>query len=299
MLRFVSGNYDEAFLQWCLGEGYPILTTCAYKREMLKRVETMSREEWPSKHLMFDSGAFSAWKSGNEKQLDDLCQDYDHILAKLGSGHYVLYFITLDVIPGTPQRLPTQDEITAAVEQTRLNHEVLLKRFGDLVVPVFRSGDPEEELEEHCARSPVIALSMLQTLNEKNRVRWAEKMIRQAGGRAKLHGLAATGGSMMGLDWFSVDSSSWQQSASFGSILLPRGKTLAAINISDTSPALAQAGKHVANMPECEYIEAMLEARGFSYEELSAEYRKRWEWNCIMYQEWEPTPTIIQGGLFG
>jgi hypothetical protein len=84
--------------------------------------------------------------------------------------------------------------------------------------------------------------------------------------------------------WYSVDSSSWVQIAAMGNILIPDKGIIA---VSNKSPAMKQAGRHVDNIPELQrngcYEE--ITKRGFEVPRVQQEYITRWTFNCATFKE--------------
>lgn len=311
MLKFVSGNYTSGadlvggcFSEWIVRRGYPILASCAYPKYLEERTQVCidAARDGMRPKIMYDSGAFTAWKSGRPMTLDRVTKVYASLMERL-PDEVDAWFITLDKIPGTPQHGATDDEVKRAEEETLQNTIELRKRFGDRILPVWRNTESVVVLEEllHLGAS-YICLSMIQTLREEHRVAEASRMIKQVAGRAKLHGLAATGCKMMGLNgWHSVDSASWQYAASMGSILYNDGKRLIAISVSNDSPNRKRFGKHYETLSKVmqEKISAQVEQHGFTISQLAEGYKYRGPYNVIIWQEFDPPEhKIRQEGLF-
>ena len=84
--------------------------------------------------------------------------------------------------------------------------------------------------------------------------------------RLKVHGFGITAIPIMErYPWWSVDSSSWIQSAAFGSIITPDKGT---IFVSDKSPSRFNAGQHITTLPAIvrEHLHEMVEEQGFHME---------------------------------
>ena len=76
----------------------------------------------------------------------------------------------------------------------------------------------------------------------------------------------------------SCDSSSWIQSAAFGSIVTP---DYGPLSVSEKSPSRHDAGQHVTTLTpiEQDHILQYLEKQGFTYERLSSVYESRAAYN--------------------
>lgn len=311
MIKYVSGNFMNRasdpvpFTRWLVVEkGYPVLASAAHPKALEERtaacIEAVRNGGRP--RILYDSGAFSAWNSGTPMSLEKLIPIYDRVMEQLPE-QVDAAFVSLDKIPGAPDRHPTEDEVVAAQEESLRNYELLFDRYGARILPVWRSGESVSILEKYLAIGATwVCFSMMQTLSEDQRVMAAAKMFRALNGRARVHGLAATGAKMMGLsEWYSVDSASWQFAASMGSILIDRGSRLIAVAVSQESPGRKTFGKAFDSMSSVEqqWLMETVAARGFDIDRLRTDYRQRWRWNVITWQEFEPPAhDPLKGGLF-
>lgn len=80
----------------------------------------------------------------------------------------------------------------------------------------------------------------------------------------------------------SCDSSSWIQSAAFGTVVTPDYGTL---NVSEKSPSRHDAGQHASTLTaiEQDHVMEYLERQGFTYERLSKVYESRAAYNLWAY----------------
>lgn len=177
---------------------------------------------------MIDSGAFSVWKSGKTIDLDayiKYCKSRPDLSVVVG----------LDVIP--PRGAKLTDSLKDKVASEGWNNYLKMIREIPMekVVPVFHRGDHikwlEVMLDFGC---PYIGLSpRFDGTSMDRRFRFlneAKKLIYDSSGNpiTKVHGFAVTNHKMMtDFKWYSVDSATWTQVASWGGILVPmkvRGK---------------------------------------------------------------------------
>ena len=91
-------------------------------------------------------------------------------------------------------------------------------------------------------------------------------------------------------DWYSCDSSSWIQSAAFGSIIMPgasQSNPAWPMSVSGKSPSRHDWGQHATTMspPEVEYVFNLLQQYGFTYERLSEVYESRAAFNLWAFGE--------------
>lgn len=261
------------------------LFTFAYPKEVhdyLRYCDARNRRA----RIMVDSGAFTAWSLGHPVKLDTLLAYDLDIVTRY--PHHEFVFISLDVIPGSRNRAPTQGEIHAAVDESYQNFLTMQQALpGRTVLPVYHSGEDRYVRDRYLQHTPYICLSMNQNLPERQRLRWAREAMVPG---FKFHGLAATGNAMLTeVDWYSVDSSSCLMTAALGSILFPMGNKLKPLSVSSTSPSRKQHGKHLENMPEADFIVYEIERRGYSVDELRDEYAARVCWNI---DQWNAPPWV-------
>jgi hypothetical protein len=194
--------------------------------------------------------------------------------------------------------MATQGEIDKAVDESYQNFLTMIQEFpGQMVLPVYHSGEDRHIRDRYLQHANYICLSMNQNLSENARLRWAREAYVPG---VYFHGLAATGNAMLSLvDWYSVDSSGWLMVAAMGSILFPIGNKLRPLSVSDTAPTTKQAGKHLKTMSEAPWIEEYIRSRGYDPETLGSDYAKRICWNIDMWNDPPWVKRIIQPeGLF-
>lgn len=166
--------------------------------------------------ILLDSGAFTAWNAGTPTTVEDVTKSYDQIIKQVDGKFDEIWCINLDVIPGERGRTATKDEILRAFEVSDINFEILTKRFGARIMPVFHQD--EEEHAPHRLRlvaeqAEYICLSPRNDLPEWERKDWSvmihRDLHRMFPGKWT-HGLATTGNNMIrDVPWFSVDSAAW------------------------------------------------------------------------------------------
>ncbi|HEY7824534.1 MAG TPA: hypothetical protein VIG24_16955 [Acidimicrobiia bacterium] len=254
----MHGDYEKAVLRWVddLREG--ILDADAYLRKYpqhrdhiinrdIRRREAQAEfgrtADWDTaevlehvcqilkgkpypKAILLDSGAFTAWNKGEVTTVDDVKRKYSRFIEKAGDLFEEIWGINLDVIPGEKGRDPTPDELKRAVEVSDINFEILVKEFGDIILPVYHQGEAIERLGECVAqvdgKSNYICVSPRNDLAEGLRVNWSRDAHAELGRKwphIKTHGLATTGNRMVRtVPWFSGDSAAWVQHGGYGMI---------------------------------------------------------------------------------
>jgi hypothetical protein len=181
---------------------------------------------------MLDSGAFSAFKKGEEIDLK--------AYAKYIKAHADLWFsyVTLDVLPAAAigsskrdvdnlraaERFRTNEAIEAAAKQSQRNH-YKLRDMGLTPIPVFHQGESFKWLEQMLAdKEPYIGISAIKSAwNEPEFHRkWFDECWKLIPKETKVHGFGITGGKfLIEYPWFSTDSTTWSKCAGYGRIYVP------------------------------------------------------------------------------
>ncbi len=176
--------------------------------------------------IMLDSGAFTAWNRGEATTVDDVKRKYSKFINASTGMFDEIWGINLDVIPGEKGRDATVDELKRAVEVSDVNFEILVKEFGNIILPVYHQGESIERLEQCVDQvnglSDYICVSPRNDLSETHRVTWSRDAHAELTKRfphIKTHGLATTGNKMMRtVPWYSGDSAAWVQHGGYGMI---------------------------------------------------------------------------------
>jgi len=195
-------------------------------REVLETICQKLKDRPHPRCILLDSGAFTAWNKGEETTVDQVKRKYSQFINKAGDMFDEIWGINLDVIPGERGRDPTPDELKRAVEVSDINFEILVKEFGNVILPVYHQGESIERLAECVAqvdgRSNYICVSPRNDLHESLRVAWsrdAHSTLHKDYPHIMTHGLATTGNNMVRtVPWYSGDSAAWVQHGGFGMI---------------------------------------------------------------------------------
>ena len=125
--------------------------------------------------VMFDSGAFTAWNAGDPPlKAFALGKMYERVARWCDSRFRECWFISLDVLPGAPNRDPTPEEVALAVKQSDRNHAELTYVLPGRILPVFHRGERLARLREVQDMAPnYMCLSPLVGTEEPLRIRWA------------------------------------------------------------------------------------------------------------------------------
>lgn len=224
--------------------------------------------------VFLDSGAFSAFTLGVNIDLPTYC---DYIKRNMDIWRVEDGVVMASVLDGIGDPLQTF--------RNQLNMEAL----GAKPLPCFHAGEDERYLEYYVKNYEYITLGGMVGSSTKQLCIWLDRMweryLTDGSGRPRLkvHGFGITAIPIMErYPWYSVDSSSWIQSAAFGGIVTPKWGPL---SVSDKSPSRHDAGQHVSTLTaiEQEQVLQMLEQQGFTYERLSTVYESRAAFNIWGY----------------
>ena len=171
--------------------------------------------------LLIDSGAFSAW---NSNRIINIGEYTDWVLENLDKADF---FVNLDVIPGSPGKIPSSVEVEDSAKKGWRNYHYMLRRGVPVekLIHVFHMGEEMKWLNR-MLDFPYIGLSPANDRNTRDKKLWLERcmdVVTDKDGMPlnKWHGFAVTSPSMMKeFPWYSVDSASWCLSAVWGKILL-------------------------------------------------------------------------------
>ena len=181
-------------------EGVKLNLLAAYPY-MTKNLINELKKEQDSVRFVLDSGAFTAWKSGNPIKLDDYCRFIESLPVKPWR------YFTLDVI-GDPHG-------------SMKNYETMLKR-GFNPVPIFTRGEDHSVLDDYYKTSDVVGLGgLVGTRGNKGFINGIMKHV----GDRKVHWLGFTSiAYLKQYRPYMCDSSSWASALRFGQIALYKGK---------------------------------------------------------------------------
>jgi hypothetical protein len=224
--------------------------------------------------VFLDSGAFSAYTLGVTIDVREYCQYIKRNLDVIRVEDGVVMASVLDGI-GDPL-------------QTYRN-QLCMEELGAKPLPCFHAGEDERYLDHYVANYPYITLGGMVGASTKQLMIWLDRMwdkhLVDGAGRpkCKVHGFGITSIPIMErYPWWSVDSSSWIQTAAFGGIMMPE---FGPVSVSEKSPARHDAGQHVTTLTaiEQDLVLQMLERQGFTYDRLSSVYESRAAYNLWAY----------------
>lgn len=224
--------------------------------------------------VFLDSGAFSAYTLGVEMDIVKYCDYIKENIDIVRKEDGVLLASVLDGI-GDPQKT--------------YNNQQTMEYYGAKPLPCFHYGEDERYLEYYIANYEYITLGGMVPISNKQLVNWLDriwnKYLLDGKGKAKLkvHGFGMTSIPLMKrYPWWSCDSSSWIQSASFGSVMTP---DYGPVRLSDKSPSRHTRGQHTESFTdiEKESILNYFDSQHFEYERLQTVYESRAAYNVWSY----------------
>lgn len=226
--------------------------------------------------IFLDSGAFSAYTLGVDLDLPTYC-DYikrNSDIIRVDDG--IVMASVLDGI-GDPQ--------------LTYENQLAMERHGVRPLPCFHAGEDERYLEWYVQNYEYITLGGMVGSSTKQLMIWLDRMwdkyLTDGSGnpRIKVHGFGITSIPIMErYPWWSCDSSSWIQSAAYGSVITPEYGPL---SVSEKSPSRHEANQHVETLPPLmqEQVLKLFESQGFTYERLSTVYESRAAYNLWAFTE--------------
>lgn len=239
--------------------------------------------------IFLDSGAFSAYTLGVTLSVADYC-------AYISRNRDILR------VDGSSPMASVLDGIGDPLQTYHNQLEMEARGFRPL--PCFHAGEDERYLEWYVKNYEYITLGGMVGSSTRQLSIWLDRIwdryLVDGSGRARLkvHGFGITAIPLMErYPWHSCDSSSWIQSAAFGSIVTPDWGPL---SVSEKSPSRHDAGQHASTLSPVEQdaVYRMLEAQGFTYERLSSVYESRAAYNLWAFGVIEATINASKSDIF-
>ena len=226
--------------------------------------------------LFLDSGAFSAFTLGKTILLKDYV-DYIHKnidIIKIDNG--IQMISVLDSL-NDPQKT--------------YENQLAMEKQGIKPIPCFHAGEDERYLEHYINNYEYVSLGGMVNSSTQQLTIWLDRMWNNylidgsGNSKVKIHGFGMTSISLMeNYPWYSCDSSSWIQSASYGAIIDPE---IGSIRVSEKSPDRHEAGKHILTMTniEREHLERRIETQGWEVKRLCEHYPARVAYNLWSFEQ--------------
>lgn len=241
----------------------------------LLKAKTLPELKASGEKVFVDSGAFSAWTLGAVIDLDEYCTFLkDNVdIIRCEDGIYLA-----SVLDGIGDPLLTWQ------------NQMAMEQRGVKPLPCFHFGEDERYLEWYIEHYKYITIGGCVGRSSQDLMVWLDRIwsryMMDAQGKAKLkvHGFGITSVPIMErYPWWSVDSTSWIQTASFGAITVPG---IGSLHVSTTSPNKHDKGAHLTTLTEEEqrFIKARLIKEGFDPDYMATNYLGRATYNLRAYQ---------------
>lgn len=241
------------------------------------------------RRIFLDSGAFSAFTLG--KTID--IRSY----ARFIRDH-------LDIIEhfedatGIHLLASVLDAIGSADNTWR--NQTTLEQMGITPLPCYHYGEPEEVLQYYIEKYDYITIGGMVPITTSQLIYWLDriwmKYLSNTDGTAKrkVHGFGLTSVRLMHrYPWYSVDSSSWVQTAANGGIVLPGMAT--AIIVSNDSAYAKKEGQHFNTLtkPLQDALRWEVERRGFDMQRIQTNTYTRRAFNCLIFTEMKDDRRVV------
>lgn len=224
--------------------------------------------------VFLDSGAFSAYSLGVEINIKEYC---DYIIRNRDILRVEDGAVMASVLDGIGD------------PQLTWENQVYMERYGAPPLPCFHFGEDERYLEHYVKNYSYITIGGMVRKRVDDVIRWLDhiwpKYMLDGSGRPRLkvHAFGITTERIMErYPWFSVDSSSWIQAASFGSVYTAEFGPIA---ISSKSPSRHDWGRHFTTLTPLEQqaFADVLARDGFDPARLAEVYQSRAAYNMLGY----------------
>lgn len=169
-------------------------------------------------------------------------------------------------------------------------NQLHLEQAGCKVIPCFHGGEPIEACRYYVANYDYISLGGMVGGGGPALQGWLDEVFTEAicdkdgYAKVKVHGFGMTSLDLMQrYPWYSVDSTSWVQSASFGAIVFPELKR--PIDISNRSPARKQLAQHFSTLTkrEQDYLRELAVQYELDLDFCAEDYKPRYAFNAYAF----------------
>lgn len=183
--------------------------------------------------FLFDSGAFTVWKTGGEVDIKKYAEECGAINEAF-KGKVIC--INLDVIPGRFGKSPTPKEVDEACEMSFENYIWLKNKTRCNIMPVFHQHDKWSWLDRYIDTDCyLLGISPANDKTTSGRIPFLDRVFHTVRLKKRCHGLAVTGQDLvMRYPWFSCDSASWVIGPGYGNMKV-MSRTGRVVNLSGRS----------------------------------------------------------------
>lgn len=167
------------------------------------------------KYFIFDSGAFTVWKTGGQVDINAYIEKIRELEGIYGDR---LIAINLDVIPGKFGQRPSKANIEESCKASFENYQYIRSKTTCKIMPVFHQHDNWEWLDTYMKDDCfLLGISPANDCTTAQRIPWLNKVFSITRDKKRTHGLAVTSQKLIELyPFYSVDSASWTIAAGLG-----------------------------------------------------------------------------------
>ena len=251
------------------------LVTFAYPNDIKKYITTIIKSKPLIKqNIIIDSGAFSVWNKGDYINLQDYIDFLIQFKKKYSHYFNAMRFVTLDVIPGEKNKVPTNKQREDAAKKGLDNLYAMLRTFKhDELIHVYHMYENYKYIDKILENIDYIGISPANDATSRTKKNWLTEVFDYLP-IVKTHGFAVTAlGLIKEFPWYSVDSTSFILSAAMGSIMTKWGN----FNIS------IESGKSVLNADPAvkQGIKKYIKEMGMNDNDLYVDYKSRYRFNAL------------------
>ena len=245
--------------------------------------------------FFLDSGAYSAWTRGTKIDLDEYCE-----FIKANCEQIDVY-ASLDVIPGKPGSIATEQERNEAAEASWRNYLYMVEE-GLHPLPVYHYGEPERFLDRMLSYGcDYIGIGGLVGVPGPRRIWWLDRVFQRLTDDAgmpivKTHGFGMTSIPLIfRYPWYSVDSTTWIKITANGAVYLPAmrdGQFIfdeipGIISVSDKNAKQNEGGKHGNSLSPAmrKILDRWLAECGKTYAQVTESYFHRATVNVAFFRK--------------
>lgn len=227
-----------------IGKKFNLLNSFAHA----KGVKWQWAKETSSRWFLFDSGAYTIWKTGGSvdiKEYSKKCIELNNFFE----GNVIC--VNLDVIPGKYGKKPSKENVKEACKESYKNYLYLKGETGCKIMPVFHQHDDFEWLHRYLDSDDyLLGISPANDKGTAGRIPFLDACYAIMRDSRRTHGLGVTDEILLRrYPFYSGDSSTWCYSAGFGNFMVNRNGRLVQVHQSHTSEVIKHKMVHL-----CDYI---------------------------------------------
>lgn len=296
---YMAGSTFKELNSWLQEKGYNKLFSQENDRREIKNWVDYRRSTGDMRSKLFiDSGAFSAHTKGIDIDVDEYIQYLND-----NEDAFTVY-VQVDKIPGEFRKPKTREQKLEAPKLSWDNYLYMAPKLKnkDKLLPVFHQGEEFKWLrnmleytDENGKHIPYIGISPANDVSTKDRDMWLNEVYHiietSSNPNVKTHGLGVTSLKLLEKYPFtSADSTGWIMTAVNGMIFSPQGSILVSEVTKSNLNNFENLKEH-----EKQTILDLIKSKGFTFEQLSTDYKQRELWNIMYMNDWADN-YVYKGG---